>query len=262
MSCSVNSCFIHLNRKNYYNYTYYDCVCKRKECGKHFKSQQKNKKYCSSECYHKDKIGSITLNLNEQSICDDYINGKTTVELAEKWKCSDVTIGTVLRNNNIKTRNSLFKKGKDNPMYKSTFWVGRKRSETQKLKQSEFMKERLKDPINHPNWRGGTSYEPYCIKFTPEFKERVRDFWGRRCGVCGMSEEENIEFCGRKLAVHHINYDKQTCCNGNDPLFIANCHKCHPRTNFHREYWEEVLSNFIMIYYDGECYLPKGGDAA
>ncbi len=108
---------------------------------------------------------------------------------------------------------------------------------------------------NSPNWRGGKSFEPYCELFNDEFKERVREFWGYKCGISGKHQNEEK----RKLAVHHINYNKQTCCTKDTPLFIPLSHSWHSKTNYNRKYWEEILTNYIMIYFDGECYLPKGG---
>jgi hypothetical protein len=99
-------------------------------------------------------------------------------------------------------------------------------------------------------WKGGKSFEPYCILFNDEFKERCREFWGRKCGISGITEEENCQ----KLSVHHITYDKQTCCNTNVPLFIPLSKEYHAKTNNNREYWEENLTNYIMIWFDGECY--------
>ena len=106
---------------------------------------------------------------------------------------------------------------------------------------------------NNPQWKGGISFEPYCILFNDEFKERCREWWDRKCGICGVNEIDNEI----KLSVHHVNYDKQTCCNTTIPLFIPICRKCHPKTNSNREYWEENLSNYIMIWFNGECYNPK-----
>ena len=103
---------------------------------------------------------------------------------------------------------------------------------------------------NNPAWKGGKSFEPYCILFNEEFKERVREFWDRECGICKISEQEN----GEKLSVHHITYDKETCCNTTIPLFIPSCKKCHSKTNYNRNYWEENLTNYIMIWFNGECY--------
>lgn len=55
------------------------------------------------------------------------------------------------------------------------------------------------------NWKGGTSFEPYCAKFNDEFKEYIRDKFGRICFLCGKTEEDN----DRKLDVHHVNGTKR-----------------------------------------------------
>lgn len=103
-------------------------------------------------------------------------------------------------------------------------------------------------------WKGGISFEPYCQKFNNEFKERVREFFGRRCVVCGINENENH----KKLHVHHVNYDKMVCCNGNIPLFVPLCNRCHPKTsNGDRDYWNRHFEELIMKKYDGKCYYTK-----
>ena len=103
---------------------------------------------------------------------------------------------------------------------------------------------------NHPKWLGGVSFEPYCPKFNNEFKERVRAFWNRECGLCGLSEQDN----GRKLSVHHVNYEKMVCCDDTPPLFIPLCSSCHAITNHNRRGWEHVLTEYIMIYFNGDSY--------
>lgn len=105
----------------------------------------------------------------------------------------------------------------------------------------------------HPSWKGGISYEPYCMLFNAEFKKRVRDFWNNTCIECGKTEKEN----GKKLCVHHVNFDKQTCCNDNKPLFVVLCASCHSKTNSNREYWEKKYTKFINEEHGGQCYLPK-----
>jgi hypothetical protein len=112
----------------------------------------------------------------------------------------------------------------------------------------------------HPSWKGGISKEPYCELWTEEFKERCRDFWNRRCGISGITEKEN----GRRLDVHHISYDKDSCCelkqfNCAPNLFIAVSKKWNAKFNNNRDYWEEYLTNYIMIWFNGQCYLPKRG---
>lgn len=105
-----------------------------------------------------------------------------------------------------------------------------------------------------PLWKGGISFEPYCVLFNNEFKERARDFFNNKCVECGKTEAEN----GRKLDVHHVNYHKDACCNENiKPLFVTLCTSCHMKTNFNREYWEEKYTNLINVNYDGKCYLSK-----
>lgn len=124
-------------------------------------------------------------------------------------------------------------------------------------KRQGFIKARIKakERVGHKNqnWQGGLKSYPYCHLFNEEFKERVREFWGRKCGITGISEVEN----GRRLSVHHVNYDKQTCCNENKPLFIPVSHSWNGKLNKNRKYWEEVLSNYIMIYFNGKCFNPK-----
>lgn len=124
-------------------------------------------------------------------------------------------------------------------------------SEESREKISKSIKERFKDPKNHPRWRGGISFEPYCEKFKPEFKERVREFFGRVCVECGTPEN------GRKLDVHHVNFDKSSCCSDVEPLFVALCRRCHVKTNGDREHWEQHFTELIMTKFNGQCYLSK-----
>jgi len=46
----------------------------------------------------------MTLDLPEEEICNKYISGLSTVDLAEEYNCSNETIGNRLRKNNIKLR--------------------------------------------------------------------------------------------------------------------------------------------------------------
>ena len=103
-----------------------------------------------------------------------------------------------------------------------------------------------------PLWKGGVSFEPYCILFNKEFKERVRAFWGNKCPVCGKTGEES----GKALCVHHVGYDKEVCCNDNERLFVPLCRSCHSKTNYNREEWEEYFTHMISIH-GGKCYYTK-----
>lgn len=81
-------------------------------------------------------------------------------------------------------------------------------------------------------WKGGQS--PYSKEFnrTLRFQVRVRDNF--TCHFCGI-EEKNY---GRKLDVHHINYNKLNCSLAN---LISLCHRCHLKTNHgDRLKWEQI----------------------
>jgi len=121
-------------------------------------------------------------------------------------------------------------------------------------KLTDEHKQKLRDIFSgdkNPSWKGGVSFEPYCIKFTQEFKERVRAYFGYCCVECGKSQG------GRKLHIHHVNFDKQTCCNDTIPLFVSLCLSCHAKTNGNRVFWQYWFTETIARLYGGKCYLPK-----
>lgn len=138
-------------------------------------------------------------------------------------------------------------------------------SEEVRQKHSNAAKRQFEDPeqrrirhdarigSNHPMWKGGVSFLPYCPKFNEDFKERVRAFFGYICQFCGTPQN------GRKLAVHHVNFNKDSCCDPNAPrLFIPLCHgKCHMQTNINRPFWEQYFTDMIMGYYQGKCYFTE-----
>jgi len=98
-------------------------------------------------------------------------------------------------------------------------------------------------------WKGGISFEPYCPKFTKEFKERVRSFFGHTCVECGTPQN------GYKLHVHHVNFNKETCCDNSVPLFVPLCRSCHVRTNHNRIFWEYWFTEMITRQCGGRCYF-------
>lgn len=81
----------------------------------------------------------------------------------------------------------------------------------------------------NPNWRGGSSFEPYPIDFNSALKLRIRERDNFTCQECGELED------GKSLHVHHIDYDKMNCEEIN---LITLCEICHTKTNFNREYWQ------------------------
>lgn len=133
-----------------------------------------------------------------------------------------------------------------------------------KEKISQSVRNRWKDSsgyrdrmsgTNSPNWNGGSSFEPYCFKFNNEFKERVRAFFSYQCLECGTPQN------GTKLGIHHVNFNKQTCCDDSIPLFVPLCQSCHAKTSSanktSRDHWRKYFINVIITYYNGKCYFTK-----
>jgi hypothetical protein len=133
--------------------------------------------------------------------------------------------------------------------------TGKKRSILTRLKMSI-----LKTGDKHPNWKGGVSRFPYCEKWTPELRERVRIKYGqlfgmRKCFECGKLEIDN----GRLLDVHHVYYNKEMCCDDSERLLIPLCKSCHSKTQHNRKYW---INHFIELLnnttgFDGTCWISK-----
>jgi len=153
---------------------------------------------------------------------------------------------------------SELNRGENNPRYGTHHREESKRksSESNKGKHNPSPETRLKLSLANRGekcnlWKGGISFEPYCPKFNNEFRERVRSFFSHKCVECGAPQN------GVKLHVHHVNFNKKTCCDNSIPLFVALCHSCHSKTGFNREYWQEHFTQIINEQYGGSCYLPK-----
>lgn len=92
-------------------------------------------------------------------------------------------------------------------------------------------------------WKGGKSFEPYCVAFSRKLKEEVRDAFGRKCFLCGVPEN------GKKLHVHHVDYDKSQGCKGKRWGLIPLCNSCHAKTNVHRSLYFNMLRDYWIYNY-------------
>jgi hypothetical protein len=101
---------------------------------------------------------------------------------------------------------------------------------------------------------GGLSFEPYCEKFNENFKKRVRAFFNNTCVICSRTKEQNFN---ENMSVHHVQYNKNTCCDESTPLFATICRYCHPVTNMEREYWSDFITNKILTEFNGKCFYTK-----
>jgi hypothetical protein len=145
--------------------------------------------------------------------------------------------------------NSAAKKGENHPMFNKHHTeeaqalmsaAHKGKTFTEEWKANMSMNHADCKGEKHPNWRGGKSFEPYCPKFNKEFKEYIRSKFGHKCFLCPTTQAEN----GRKLSVHHVNYNKDCGCDGDETCnFVPLCHSCHMKTNWNRYYWQKIITD-------------------
>jgi len=103
---------------------------------------------------------------------------------------------------------------------------------------------------NNPNWKGGLSFEPYSSKFNEELKEKIRERDNYECQYC------HKKFKGKKLQIHHIDYNKK---NSSEFNLISLCAYHHGRTNSNREFWKRyfVMYQFIRSLFNPQKIVEK-----
>ena len=98
--------------------------------------------------------------------------------------------------------------------------------------------------------KGGTGipyeFTEYGSEWTPKLREHIRNRDNYTCQLSGMTEEEHLVIHGRRLDVHHINYDKRDCRPEN---LISLSMESHRRTNCNRKYWKLYFTNIINLSY-------------
>ncbi len=216
-----------------------DCICEM--CGKTFQTHQSEirrggGRFCSKSCaskkrfqtYDPERALKISSALTGRVFTPEW---KSKISLALRGKPSN----RAGRCCSEETKKKL-----------ADVRIGTKASEETKQKMSAKKKGN-----KNSSWRGGVSFGPYCPKFNREFKERVRAFFDYTCLGCGIPQN------GERLTVHHINYNKQTCCDGTMPMFAPLCRSCHGKTNHNREYWEGIYSDVISTKFSGKSFFTK-----
>lgn len=205
-----------------------------------------------------------------------YISSKigcTKVVILNRLKKYGIPIRTISESKYGRSRPDI--RGNSNPMHREDVICKFKGSNNSTLRNPETYKkvmERMcgdlnpmKNPRNrrmvqlkytgkgNPNWKGGLMFLPYCHKFNDEFKRRVRTFFNNECIICGKSSNDDR----RELCVHHVDYNKQTCCDDSKPCFAALCQKCHCRTNQNRSEWEYIFHRIIDELYNGKSFYTR-----
>lgn len=94
----------------------------------------------------------------------------------------------------------------------------------------------------HPNWKGGTSFNPYPKEFNGKLKYKIRQRDGFTCQLCGRTEQEELEELNRVLCVNHIDFDKNNCKPEN---LNTLCLRCNLIVSWDRKKWTNHFQNTI-----------------
>jgi len=95
----------------------------------------------------------------------------------------------------------------------------------------------------HWNWQGGKKCEPYCVDWTKEYKEYIKERDNHEC----QNPDCHHNCDNLPLTVHHIDYIKKNCHPKN---LLTLCNSCNVRANFGREFWMELYQGIIEKKYN------------
>jgi len=100
-----------------------------------------------------------------------------------------------------------------------------------------------KQGISYDEWESYACESPYCPRFNEACKEANREKYGRRCFICGLPESENITSTRKqkKLAVHHVDMNKNQGCDGIKWKLVPVCLKHHN----HSELWTARITYLL-----------------
>jgi len=208
-------------------------------CGKTFYGRKsKNRKYCSHLCYSNASIGRDKGKIRSKET-KEKIKAKRALQIMSK------------RSEDFRLKQSInAKKQFDRPgsrQQHSNIFRGRI--------ISEHTRTLLCESKIGGFWYGNVRYDErpqYCERWTEDLRERVRAYFGYRCFECGALQN------GTKLSVHHVHYNKKTCCDGSPHDIIPLCVSCHMKTNGNRDYWEKHFTDLLYASDpDGKCFFTK-----
>lgn len=196
-------------------------------CGKVFGVQPyraKEARFCSIECVNEWRKGRRFSPETEFKKNDIRLIGNKYRARRAPWNKGKTTpewLKDVIRTSVIESMRMV-------PYEKLAYWKGKKNPQ-----HSKWLSEHMGGE-NAPNWKGGISFEPYAPEFNGRLKKEIRHRDNYICQLCSKNQREN----GRKLDVHHIDYDKE---NNNPNNLITLCLGCNAKANFNRERWKLVF---------------------
>lgn len=185
---------------------------------------------------HEARIGRDTgedswfyKDLPVENICEDYLNGLSTVKIAKKYNSTDRTISSRLRDNGIKIRSI------------SQAMTGRKLSQEDRERRSATAQG-----IPYEDWTE-FSQQKYCRLFNLPLKKAIRLYFNNNCFMDNEPEEN-----GRALCIHHVNFDKRCGCDATQfCIFVPVKNSWNIVFNGNKDknrwYWYSFLMNKIFI---------------
>jgi endogenous inhibitor of DNA gyrase (YacG/DUF329 family) len=211
------------------------------------------KKYCSRKCYLielKERLTEMNKS-NTGKKWDDFISPEKLEKRKENAKLR-MLYNNPTKREDVKSKisESMKEFRKNNPNYgeKNPFY-GKKHTDENKQKMSEQKKgkwsytdeqyqlllEKTPKGSEHPNWNGGSSKFPYPFGFNKVLKEEIKKRDNYSCKICGKETQ--------KLAIHHIDYNKENIKHDN---LTALCYSCHSKTNYNRQNWIDFFSKMTF----------------
>ena len=206
-------------------------ICKKENCNNLV--QNIKNKYCSKECYLIDRSEN---NPTKSKEIRDKISNSNKNRIpwnkGKKGIYSEETINKIkeARAKQVFSEDSIIKKSE----FMKEQWADKDFRE-KRLKKAYFKKG-----VEHPDWDGGKSFEPYSPEFNKELKKFIKN---RDLNICQTPNCMNTE----RLHIHHIDYDKK---NSKSENLITLCHSCHMKTNVKkdREYYKNFYTEILNLY--------------
>lgn len=142
-----------------------------------------------------------------------------------------------MKNPEVKAKHLAVIKVADNT---PEFKANQSKNKIELWQNSEYRKSNSGE--NSPNYIDGRSFEPYPPGFNGQLKRHIRERDGDVCARCGKTKKQN----GRKLPVHHIDYNKD---NLNPRNLITLCTSCNGVVNKDRNEWTTFFRRKIRDIY-------------
>lgn len=208
--------------------------------------KHRKKRFCSRECLNvwqrqvkwEDRLGKDVSDRIRKETSDRVKGDKNPTKNKEVAKKVSESLKKYLKDNP--------RFGEQNPMFGKIHtdeykkWASESREGKWSYNEEQHQRQLENTPKgeNHPNWKGGTSNEPYPFGFNKKLKEKIKERDGHKCSICDKKTQ--------KLPIHHIDYDKG---NLDEKNLISLCIKCHSITNYNREHWKVFFDNKMNEIY-------------